>query len=414
MKPNCDVVIVGGGIAGSSLALVLARRGTDVTVLEQQQDYADRVRGEYMHPWGVAEAQRLGILDVFLSAGAVFATRSIGYDESIPPDVAEARVRDIGSVVSEVPGGLGVGHPAACRALSRAAEAAGARYAHKARRVSVTLGANPAVAFEKDDGMQEVRCRLIVGADGRNSTVRHQAGIPLESAEPTHLFSGMLVGDVPEWPQNTYSTASEGDSQCQIFPQGNKRVRLYTTTAPDQRHRYGSGPNGRARFLNDFRCKSCLPLAKSLADGTPLGPCATFGGEDTWVDVPFVEGAVLIGDAAGYNDPLIGQGLSLAMRDTRVLSEILLSAERWSPQCLLPYAEERGRRSRRVRFTAALMADVYARFGPEGAARRRRFLSRLPESDFRGRTLLASLAVGPDRSPDWAYTDAFRSEVLGS
>jgi 2-polyprenyl-6-methoxyphenol hydroxylase-like FAD-dependent oxidoreductase len=102
-------------------------------------------------------------------------------------------------------------------------------------------------------------------------------------------------------------------------------VRLYTTTAPDKRHRYDGGPEGRARFLGDFRRTSCLPLAQSLAGGTPLGPCATFGGEDTWVDVPFVGGAVLIGDAAGYNDPLIGQGLSLALRDARVVCEILLA-----------------------------------------------------------------------------------------
>src|SRR6266542_3492418 len=123
-----DVVIVGGGVAGSALALVLARRGASVTVLERQQDYADRVRGEYVHPWGVAEAQQLGLVDILLAARGVFVTRGIGYDESIPSGAAEARARDVTTMVPGVAGGLGVGHPAACCALSQAAEAAGARY----------------------------------------------------------------------------------------------------------------------------------------------------------------------------------------------------------------------------------------------------------------------------------------------
>src|SRR5262249_57350786 len=137
-----------------------------------------------------------------------------------------------------------------------------------------TAGPRPAVAFVKDGSEQHVHCRLVVGADGRRSTVRSQTGILLESAEPSHLFSGMLVGDVPEWPQDTYATACQGDLQCQIFPQGRGRVRLYTTTAPDQRRRYDGGADGRARFLNDFRETRCMPLAGSLARGTPLGPCA--------------------------------------------------------------------------------------------------------------------------------------------
>jgi 2-polyprenyl-6-methoxyphenol hydroxylase-like FAD-dependent oxidoreductase len=383
-----------------------------VAVLERQQDYADRVRGEYLHPWGVAEAQRLGVLDVLLDAGGVFIKRVIGYDESIPSHVAEKRSRNIGEALPGVPGGLGVGHPAACRALSRAAEAAGARYWRGARSVTITPGARPAVAFETDDGTRELRCRLIVGADGRNSTVRHQAGIPLVSSEATHLFSGMLVGEVPKWPQDTMATAGQGDVQLQIFPQGEGRARLYTTTAPDQRRRYGSGADGRARFLSDFRRTSCAPLAEHLASGTPLGPCGTFGGEDAWVEVPFIQGVILVGDAAGYNDPLIGQGLSLALRDTWMLAEILHATGRWSPECLQPYAEERGHRMRRVRFTAALMAELHASFGPQGTARRARFLSRLPDPNFRGATLRACLALGPDRSPDWAYTEEFRAELL--
>jgi len=113
-----DVVIVGGGIAGSTLALVLVRAGARVTVLERQQRYADRVRGEYMHPWGVAEAQELRLVEILLAAGGVFVTRGIGYDESISFEAAEARARNVATMVPGVGGGLGVGHPAACRALS--------------------------------------------------------------------------------------------------------------------------------------------------------------------------------------------------------------------------------------------------------------------------------------------------------
>lgn len=224
-----------------------------------------------------------------------------------------------------------------------------------------------------------------------------------------HL-SSVFLGQRPS--ALTYATASEGQVQCQIFPQGEKRLRLYTTTAPEQRRRYEGGPTGRTRFLGDFREMRCMPLAECLAGGTPLGPCATFGGEDTWADVPFVEGVVLIGDAAGYNNPLIGQGLSLALRDAKVLSQILLTTDSWSPESLWPYAEERRKRVQRVRFIARLMADLYGSFGPEHAARRRRFLGRLPDADFRGRALLASLSVGPERSPDWVYTEDCRKEVL--
>ncbi|HEU5196084.1 MAG TPA: hypothetical protein VFW70_15185, partial [Methylomirabilota bacterium] len=109
---------------------------------------------------------------------------------------------------------------------------------------------------------------------------------------------------------------------------------------------------------------------------------------------------------------LIGQGLSLAFRDARSLSEILLAGNDWSAGSLRPYAEERRARVERVRCTAALMAAIYATFTPDGAARRARFLARLPEPDFRGRSLLACLGLGPERSPDWAYSAAFRSEVL--
>ena len=58
MDRTHDVVIVGGGIAGSALAAVLARDGFDVLVLERQTSYRDKVRGETLLCWGVAELQQ--------------------------------------------------------------------------------------------------------------------------------------------------------------------------------------------------------------------------------------------------------------------------------------------------------------------------------------------------------------------
>jgi len=58
-----DAVIVGGGLAGSSLAARLAKHGKRVLVLERTRQFRDRVRGEGMHSWGVPELRALGLYD---------------------------------------------------------------------------------------------------------------------------------------------------------------------------------------------------------------------------------------------------------------------------------------------------------------------------------------------------------------
>jgi 2-polyprenyl-6-methoxyphenol hydroxylase-like FAD-dependent oxidoreductase len=70
MAKSSDVVIVGGGIGGASLAYALARAGLGVTVLEATVKYEDRVRGESMHVLGVKEARELGVEETLLAAGA--------------------------------------------------------------------------------------------------------------------------------------------------------------------------------------------------------------------------------------------------------------------------------------------------------------------------------------------------------
>src|SRR5689334_10310424 len=70
MTKRYDVAIVGAGVAGSALGGILARAGFGVVIVEKERRFRDRVRGEAIHPWGVAEAKRLDLLPVLTAAGA--------------------------------------------------------------------------------------------------------------------------------------------------------------------------------------------------------------------------------------------------------------------------------------------------------------------------------------------------------
>jgi flavin-dependent dehydrogenase len=76
---SCDVLVVGAGIGGSAIATALASDGLGVHVLEQSVEYEDRVRGESMLPWGVAEARSLGVEQILLDAGGHVVPRWFNY-----------------------------------------------------------------------------------------------------------------------------------------------------------------------------------------------------------------------------------------------------------------------------------------------------------------------------------------------
>jgi hypothetical protein len=119
--------------------------------------------------------------------------------------------------------------------------------------------------------------------------------------------------------------------------------------------------------------------ADAIADARPAGPCATYPAEDTTCDEPYSDGVVLIGDAGGYSDPITGQGLSMAMHDVRVLSELLLASDDWSRDALAPFGAEKRERMRRVKFIAEIMATLFADFVPEAHGRRLEALTRMQQ-----------------------------------
>ena len=65
-----DVIVVGGGIAGSSLGAALAQAGLAVLVVEREARFRDGVRGASVFPWGVVEMTRLGLADLLPASDA--------------------------------------------------------------------------------------------------------------------------------------------------------------------------------------------------------------------------------------------------------------------------------------------------------------------------------------------------------
>ena len=187
-------------------------------------------------------------------------------------------------------------------------------------------------------------------------------------------------------------------------------MRLYGGYALEQRKRF-SGADGARIFLDALRMR-CAPDNKHLADSTPCGPLLSYFNNDSWTDEPFAPGVVLIGDAAGWNDPIIGLGLSISYRDVRIVSDILKASDDWSPAAFAPYGEERRERMRRLRFVAALTATLDMEFDAAARERRRSYHQRVVDDMSLGLHGLAVLA-GPEAVPPDTFSDAYRARVLG-
>ncbi|CAN5580382.1 hypothetical protein BH24ACT5_BH24ACT5_00740 [soil metagenome] len=272
-SPRHDVAIVGGGIAGAMLAYVLARRDLDVVVLERQVRPCDRVMGEAIAPWGVAEASAMGVFELMRPHGMVldrvYSFESTGESAiTTPPE----SLRD---VVSGVPGAFGVSNPGLAAVMAGHAEAAGAEVVYSAQVRSVDP---PSLVVDVDGTRQTIEARMIVGADGKASGVRRALGIDLHKVGPHAQCAGMLAAGFGEGvPDDAVTTGLDGHSLRVVFPQGSGRARLYHVFRADRTNPY-HGEQRATRFLQDFaghrfRGVKASPrrrrLLESVGSGTP-------------------------------------------------------------------------------------------------------------------------------------------------
>ncbi len=182
-----DVIIVGGGIAGSALGGVLARAGLGVLVVEKEERFCDRIRGEGTWPWGVAEARKAGLGGLLERAGTVDLRALVRYENQRPAET-EWELDDSAPALA-----MGFLHPGFQEVAFTWAGEQGATTMRPAKATAFQHNGRPAVTIASLEGEEEYTARLVVGADGKHSMARKWTGGGSEADESNHRMGGVLI-----------------------------------------------------------------------------------------------------------------------------------------------------------------------------------------------------------------------------
>jgi 2-polyprenyl-6-methoxyphenol hydroxylase-like FAD-dependent oxidoreductase len=371
MTDSYDMITVGGGLGGAAIARAMAQNGARVLVLERETQFKDRVRGEQVASWGVADAIDLGIYDLLTGT---CAHELPWWDVYMMGN--RMQHRDMLETTPRSTPNLTFYHPEMQEVMIRAAEEAGAEVRRGVRVTGVLPGVMPEVSCDSGGKAETVRSRIVVGCDGRNSSVRRWGGFQAMQDQQRLQIGGVLMEGCTA-PEDCAAIFPDpmGNGMGVLFPQGNQRVRTYAVTHRDAGPAFHGDKDVPAFFDH---CVSRGMPAEWFENAEANGPLATFDGADSFVPHPYRDGIALIGDAAATSDPAWGQGLSLTLRDARTLRDCLLADQDWD-RAGHNYAGEHDRYYDAVH-TAE---DWYTRFfhttGPEAIAIRAKVLPRMAE-----------------------------------
>jgi menaquinone-9 beta-reductase len=368
MSSHYDVVTIGGGLGASAFATSMAKHGVRVLILEKETQFKDRVRGEYLVPWGMAEAKQLGLEAALMNSCATalpFIDMGFG-----PRNLVETTAQQLPA--------LSYFHPEMQQTLLAEAEGAGAEVRRGVNVTSLQPGPDPSLTATSNGGPAEhISARLIVAADGRGSQARKWAGFPTRKDAEPYYFAGVLLdglsvpGDLCTFIFNPDIGLVGG-----IVPQSENRSRMYlgySTEAGFSLH----GDEKLGTFLKQAG-KVGPVFADCSTQAKSLGPVAAFEGGFFWVDRPYRDGVALIGDAAGTSDPTFGQGMSLTLRDARVLRDALLSNSDWD-LAGKRYAEQHDTYFSRIRTVCGWTRSLFQEQGSDASARRQRAMPKIAE-----------------------------------
>jgi flavin-dependent dehydrogenase len=313
-----DVVIVGARCAGAPLAALLGRQGIDVAVVEQATFPSDTLSSHLFEADALAFLDRLGLTERLRETGAPFAARTEFRTEHVQSSVAwPQHPGDVGGVAS-------IRRHVLDTILAEAASESGAevRTGTKVTGLCEEAGRVVGVRVGDGDAESELRARLVVGADGRNSTVASLCGArrynvtPNERAAYWGYFEGADIGAEPTL----------------VFHRWADRVVLGCPTdgglymvavMPELAELAGFRGDLEASFMD--HALSCGPVARVVHDARRVGKILGAVRWEGFFREASGPGWVLAGDAGHFKDPAAGRGIGDSFRQAEVLAPAITS-----------------------------------------------------------------------------------------
>ncbi len=314
-----DVVVVGARCAGAATAMLLARQGHRVTLVDRASFPSDTLSTHAIARGGVVQLARWGLLDEVLASGA--------------PPILHASFHVGGEVTRHrIKAKAGVDHLLAPRRhvldalLVDAAVRAGVdlRTGVNITRVDQYLGRVTGVVGRDADGADlQVTARFVVGADGLRSRIARAVGAPIVDSRPPGGATHYSYFHGPAWDGFEFHIA-EG-VMAGIFPTHAGEANVWTCTPG------ATTPNVAGGETDGFLQLLALAnpaLADRMAGAERTAPVRSAFNLPNHARQPWGPGWALVGDAGMHRDPVSGHGITDAFRDAELLARALDGALR--------------------------------------------------------------------------------------
>ena len=320
MTEHVDAVVVGARCAGSAAATALASAGRSVIALDRVAFPADTISTHLLFPGGVAELARLGAYERVAELGAPPLTSALVSGGGFAPS---ARFRDVDGVAH----GWCVRRPGLDAALVETARAAGADVRERAKVTDLVWDAGRVAGVRWTDGdgeSHELRAPLVIGADGRRSTVGRLVGADRatrSNANERACYYAYFADDDPAW-SSVAGQWRAGRELGTAFP-CDGGLTLVLVMPPVERV-----PEFRDDLAGAFaRTIAAMPaMAERLAGATMASKVRGAVDTTSYFRRSSGPGWALPGDAGHFKDPVTAQGIRDGLRFGRLLGETVAPA----------------------------------------------------------------------------------------